>query len=353
MDQNNQVICFLCGQGTQNVNTGGGLDLILHIHCNICGHIKCSDDFMYINTNREKNLLKLYDKANRPYPEDENQKARIALSYFFKTKMDKDKILTTDNLEEILSLIPYPTSLLDKIDRVLEFIYKNTYYFGQEITINYYDFRLFFCKDIDELIKILKYLNEQEYIKCTETNYSDYVSVEKTLNNLLKDNLALTLLTKGIKYIEESGKNPKSNQCFVAMWFDDGIQKVYSDIIKPTVETDTGYKAMRIDNKEHINYITDEIIKEIRRSKFMIADLTGCRAGVYYEAGFAFGLGIPVIFTCRKDWENNIEKECGCKREGIHFDIRQRNIIFWEAEKLEEFKTNLTNRIGAVVGLNQ
>ncbi len=62
---------------------------------------------------------------------------------------------------------------------------------------------------------------------------------------------------------------------------------------------------------------------------------------------------MPVIFTCRKDWENNIEKDCGCKREGIHFDIKQRNIIFWEAEKPEEFKTNLINRIGAVVGLNQ
>ncbi len=68
------------------------------------------------------------------------------------------------------------------------------------------------------------------------------------------------------------------------MWFDDDMQKVYSDVIKPAIEGNpkknkkdseygAGYESMKIDNKEHINYITDEIIKEIRRSRFMIADL--------------------------------------------------------------------------------
>ena len=41
---------------------------------------------------------------------------------------------------------------------------------------------------------------------------------------------------------------------------------------------------------------------QIRKSKFLIADFTGQRGGVYYEAGFAYGLGLPVIWTCRKDW---------------------------------------------------
>jgi len=34
----------------------------------------------------------------------------------------------------------------------------------------------------------------------------------------------------------------------------------------------------------------------------MICDLTGYRGGVYFEAGFAYGLGLEVIYTCRKDW---------------------------------------------------
>ena len=42
--------------------------------------------------------------------------------------------------------------------------------------------------------------------------------------------------------------------------------------------------------------------------------------GVYYEAGFARGLGIPVISTCRED-----------ERGKLHFDTRQYNHIFWKA----------------------
>lgn len=33
----------------------------------------------------------------------------------------------------------------------------------------------------------------------------------------------------------------------------------------------------------------------------MIADITGARGGVYFEAGFAKALGRDVFFTCRKD----------------------------------------------------
>jgi nucleoside 2-deoxyribosyltransferase len=58
----------------------------------------------------------------------------------------------------------------------------------------------------------------------------------------------------------------------------------------------------QIDNVEHVNDINDEIIGQIRRSRFVVCDLTGYRGGVYFEAGFAYGLGLDVIYTCRKDW---------------------------------------------------
>ena len=84
-------------------------------------------------------------------------------------------------------------------------------------------------------------------------------------------------------------------------------------------------KPVRIDQQEHNNKIDDEIIAEIRRSRFVVADFTqgekGARGGVYYEAGFAQGLGIEVIFTCRKDVLDNND---------IHFDTRQYNHIGWE-----------------------
>ena len=131
-----------------------------------------------------------------------------------------------------------------------------------------------------------------------------------------------------------------SLQAFVAMWFDESMDEVWEKGLRPAIR-DAGYKALRIDRKEHLNKIDDEIIAELRRSRFLVADFTqgetGPRAGVYYEAGFAYGLNVPVVFTCRKDTLKN-----------IHFDTRQYPHIVWET--LEELRDSLTKRISAVLG---
>ena len=131
-----------------------------------------------------------------------------------------------------------------------------------------------------------------------------------------------------------------SATAFVAMWFDDSLTEAWENGFKPAV-TDVGYKPVRIDQKEHLNKIDDEIIAEIRKSRFVIADFThgedGARGGVYFEAGFALGLDIPVIFSCRKD-----------VLEKVHFDTRQYNHIVWETA--DELRKLLTHRIAAVIG---
>ena len=157
----------------------------------------------------------------------------------------------------------------------------------------------------------------------------------------LERNYICELTFEGIERIAPiENQNIESNQAFVAMWFDPDMDKIYENAIAPAIE-ESGYKPMRIDKKNHNNKIDDEIVAEIKRSKFLIADFSQngeeARGGVYYEAGFAKGLGIEVIFTCRKENEKN-----------LHFDTRQYNHIIWESEK--DLKTQLENRIGATVG---
>ena len=62
-----------------------------------------------------------------------------------------------------------------------------------------------------------------------------------------------------------------------------------------------GYEPFRVDRKEHANSIDDEIIGNIRKSCFMVADFTGQRAGVYFEAGMMNGLGRTGIWMCKKE----------------------------------------------------
>ena len=131
-----------------------------------------------------------------------------------------------------------------------------------------------------------------------------------------------------------------SSQAFVAMWFDDSMKAMREEGVETAI-TNAGYQPMVINQKEHIGKIDDEIIAEIRRSRFIVADFThgcdGARGSVYYEAGFAHGLNIPVIFTCRKD-----------ALKKIHFDTRQYPHIVWETP--EELREKLAKRIGAAIG---
>ena len=131
-----------------------------------------------------------------------------------------------------------------------------------------------------------------------------------------------------------------SAKAFIAMWFDNSMKEAWDHGIAPAVQ-DAGYEPVRIDRKEHINKIDDEIVAEIRRARFVVADFTqgdtGARGGVYYEAGFAHGLAIPVIFTCRKD-----------RLDEVHFDTRQYNHIVWETPT--DLRDQLAKRIAAVLG---
>ena len=134
----------------------------------------------------------------------------------------------------------------------------------------------------------------------------------------------------------------ESSKAFVAMWFDESTTEAWEKAIRPGIE-DAGYEAVRIDRKEQVNKIDEEIIAELRRAPFVVADFThgddGVRGGVYYEAGFARGRDIPVVFCCRSDV---IEK--------IHFDTRQYNHITWDPQDLEGFRRRLETRIVAAIG---
>lgn len=145
------------------------------------------------------------------------------------------------------------------------------------------------------------------------------------------------LLAKGhLIYEKMSAKRASSSQAFVAMWFDPSLTPVFEQGLAPAV-TGAGYSPLRIDRSEHADKIDDRIIAEIRRSAFVVADFTEHRGGVYYEAGFAHGLGRPVIFTCRKD-----------HLEHLHFDVRQYNTIDWEQPS--DIVKPLQNRILALFG---
>jgi len=171
--------------------------------------------------------------------------------------------------------------------------------------------------------------------------YFNYLEKKGWISRPSNDELMhITVEFEGYAHLETLQTKTDSKQAFVAMWFDDSMENVYYNGIKPAIK-DAGYKPERIKDNQFNNEINDKIISEIRRSRFLVADFThgreGQRGGVYYEAGLAKGLGLEVIYTCKENL-----------RDKIHFDTQQFNHIFWNFP--EDLKGKLKNRIGNTIG---
>ena len=148
------------------------------------------------------------------------------------------------------------------------------------------------------------------------------------------------ITVNGFSKIHEGNASTALSQAFVAMWFGRGMDAAYDHGIEPAI-LEAGYRPLRIDRKLDVEKIDDAIIAEIRRSRFLVADFThgekGARGGVYFEAGFAMGIDIPVFFTCHSDTV-----------EELHFDTRQYAHIVWS--KPEDLRVALRDRILARIG---
>lgn len=338
--------------------------MVERIDCPICGE----DNTEKINFQNCYRIIcpvcKTYNIGDAFSIPSFTEREKVKLRYFYYTLSVKDERrfnpINKENKEEFLSQIIAPNSILEKMDYIIHYVYKRTEFFGDWIKSDHDNgYRLFFCRDIEEFEHILNHLKLLGYI-----NF-DYVDCNY-LGGLLVAPFTrgITLTGAGLDYAKQLGSNINSTQCFVAMWFDDFTDVLYRKIEKavtgdPDLEKDdenygANFNVMKIDDKHHTNYIPAEIISEIKRSRFMIADLTGYRGGVYYEAGFAEGLGIPVILTCHKAWlDEQKDSEGNTIHNGVHFDLKQKSILFWTEETMSKFQRDLVARIGEVVGFNQ
>ena len=230
--------------------------------------------------------------------------------------------VTSDLVEQAIIADPLPVSV--RAERLLRYLVDKANHVGHsfmtaEMVEDAGALAWSESSESGEVVYFLQYLMKQGWLEGSMNAYC-------------------TITVPGHAHVAEQTRKTDSSQCFVAMWFDDSTDEVYEKGIKKSV-VDCGYTPRRIDKKHHFNKICDEAIAEIRRSRFVVADFThgadGARGSVFYEAGFAHALGLPVIFSCRKD-------------QKLHFDTRQYTHILWETE--EDLYTQLREKIGALIG---
>lgn len=255
----------------------------------------------------------------------ENQKNRYSDSKLKAFSIEDVKDFSVDHIAKPMSL--------------LATLYKKTIGHGMfhQVSLDYSDRYRMLIADDDELSVLCSYLKDNNLI-----DYGDYMGFLP----YREDSIILTV--SGHQVLNEKmGK--LSNKVFVAMQFDwaknedalvgeshrvaflEAVQKACSEV---------GYIASTVSDG-HTNFITDQIINEIRDARFVIVDFTFNNRGAYFEAGFARALGKEVIHLVNA---SHISGTVDYQK--LHFDIEHINYISWSTP--EEVQTKVLNRIKAL-----
>jgi nucleoside 2-deoxyribosyltransferase/transcription elongation factor Elf1 len=234
-------------------------------------------------------------------------------------EIDKDKF------EEILSM--QDKKIREKFDLLMRYISKGV---SKEFDINNMKATCW-IQGNSELGVILTKIIERNYVKGVSVKKSIAGTYTISMNNA-------ELTFDGKAYVEELNEvNTHSKQVFTAFYFSDEIKEVFDNEVKQAIEEcSLEYTRVSSSTTPHDTTINDEIIAKIKSSRLVIADFTGQRNSVYFEAGYAMGMGLPVIWTCKKDEANDLA-----------FDTRQYPHILWE--NAEDLKMQLVNRIRAII----
>lgn len=269
------------------------------------------------------------------------QNIHLLAGYLFETQQDRiksielggdDLLLTPDTINKIFTSSLIPKTSMQKLDKILLYMYNTGNGFRNYLT----DHKLppeavGYAQNSEELRLMIDALCDLQYLKKDEVN-SSRIHYFLTIHGLT---YAESLLTT----------NTNSTKVFIAMKFSDDLLTIRDTAIKPACEA-CSFTASTVNEEEHNDDITDKIISEIKTSRFVIADFTYNNFGVYYEAGYAKGLGRTVIKTCRKDWFEETDAN-GQRKNRLHFDIEHDNLILWK--DADDLRKLLEARIRATI----
>jgi len=282
LTESDRVPCWICGRSAEayRLDDRDGS----YIHCDLCGKYWISGS-LYASGHTDVETWKLSSAVR------------------MRSDMGADITLHSNAYKDLIGQTRFPDNPYELIDLLLAFIHRRDPGIGSQVPYDAsVDYPAIAVKNQAQFQAIANYAGELGYVR-------------------FPDNMLAEITLQGWERMDQlTRQGAESNKAFVAMWFDRSMDEAWLNGISPAIEG-CGYDPVRMDFKEHNNDICDEIISEIRNAKFTIADLTGNRGGVYYEAGFAYGIGRQVILCCNKDWFDE---------NGVHFDLNHYNIIVWD-----------------------
>lgn len=273
---NNSVPCPICRFQCRDVRQVAGKD-VMECDCPRCGDYSIAGEAA---SHLQTPGMSMQDRAKMAaYLRERTLRGDPRIRIFSQLPANKKFDTPVTTAEEIIRQ-GFPLSISERLDRALKNLHRLSEHPGDEVCLDLeQDGPVLFAEHKDAFNFIMETLKEAGWVRT---------------GPILKE-MGLVLTAKGLERIAELERTiagEKSKQTFVAMWFDSSLDKAWENGFASACDV-VGYKALRMDLKEHNQKICDANIAEIRKSRFLIADFTGHRGGVYFEAGYALGLGIP------------------------------------------------------------
>ena len=319
--------CLICDSNSKNIGyvEENNSD---EIHCSTCGKYYRAYGF-------ETDLELANDKSKfykiSSWIREQNDDLNIT------PKIDKEKLEYVLNIRE--------KTIKEKFDLMLLYLKTLPENIELKDSKSYKENMSFMGGDIDE--NIVQYCNDI-LTKCWIKDYNELMKLgqkaidnnffEGEANQLLKELEFNNLTFDGLQYIESLEKpNKSSKNIFVAFNFEKGLSKIFTTHVKEAIEKlGFNYTIVTQDTTTHDKAISDEIIAKLKSSRIVIADFTNHRNSVYFEAGFAMGMKIPIIWTCQEGHEGELS-----------FDTRQYPHLLWKDG--EDLAKQVSDRIQVII----
>ncbi|MCA1929238.1 hypothetical protein [Rheinheimera sp.] len=263
---------------------------------------------------------------------------RWKLSYWLRSN-------ESDNQEQALNSLTIKAilerklpSLTEQFDLLLKWLASKSSDHGAAVeAYKNLDFVVIGAKSAESFVYVTEALKERGLLKETSRPTIMIGRRDREKATFNEVGMLLTVTFNGWEHLNKISNAAKSyHRAFMAMKFgDQELDTIVSEHFKPAAEQ-AGFTLLRLDDNPIAGLIDNRMRVEIRSADFVIADLSHDNLGAYWEAGYAEGLGKPVIYTCKK--EKFAEKS-------THFDTNHHLTIQWDAgdpfKAAEELKATI------------
>ena len=264
--------------------------------------------------------------------EEANEEWRWILSHWIRKRQGKSQpiVIGVDDFKKIPEEMALP-SLLEQADNLI-------FYLGRTLKTHSSTHRtnslkltaLIGAKAPSDVDYVASYLQDEGYLFFKKLTIDDMTERNATFTN--DSDKEFGLKVKGWFKFEEMKKSSSNSKfAFMAMEYNDELFEIARNIFRPAV-LQTGFDLRILRDYLKPGLVDNQMIVEIKKSRFLLADLTHRNNGAYWEAGYAEGLGKPVIYLCEK---NEFEKH------PTHFDTNHHTTIVWDKQNFDKSMEDL------------